>query len=61
VAVLGSGQGVGEPVVVGVVVVVGSPEVGEAVGGGLVTTVASGGAPVSDWFADGLEPDSGVE
>jgi hypothetical protein len=47
--------------VVGVVVVVGSPEVGEAVDGGLVTTVASGGAPVSDWLADGLEPDSGVE
>lgn len=51
----------GEPVVVGVVVVVGSAEVGAAVGGGLVTTVASGGAPVCDCAADGLEPNSGVE
>ena len=50
--------------VVGVVVVVGSAVpvlVGVAVGGGLVMTTASGGAPVIDWAADGLDPDSGVE
>jgi hypothetical protein len=55
------GQGVAEAADVGVALPVAAAEVGTAVGVGLVTTVASGGAPSSDCTADGLLPDSGVE
>jgi hypothetical protein len=57
VALPAAGDVAGDPVVVGPGED-GSAEDGAAVGGGLVTTVASGGAPVWDCTADGLGPDS---
>jgi hypothetical protein len=45
--------GEGDSTPVGEAVVVGSAEVGTAVGVGLETPVASGGAPVSELAADG--------
>jgi hypothetical protein len=56
-----AGDGVALSPGFGVPVVVGSAVVGTAVGVGLETTVASGGAPVSDCWAEGFPPGCGVE